>query len=408
MAEHITRTDDEIIQLCGVNLVFIGPTKYGILHSIRRPAQGILVDVELKPMTAARSKSSNSKKTTCHKGSTTKHKQERAVSKGTKQTKSEKRVHTLSESRSQNYVITPPANLSTRTLRSGLQPVDYLSLNDSLEEEPATNSKKRKRITHRPRSAPSATSVAAQKNTVLPEAKDTDKRLSAVPSTSTTNNLTAPDLTGILTPSDTNILPDLVVNREASNPEPDTSKTADPVSTEEEMDAIDALLSLGDVRDDTLDEDDNKQLMPVGAPSYIIDAAPLPVRLDQLNVDTAIAGIMQTEELEQQNIDNVTPVPDETNLNKQTDAKSRDVKTAERTTDDRPKIASPTQGSLKIEMHTLKKKADSTRRYKCSVCGVSKASMHLVNKHHLEKHKPQICPVCGLIFALASSLIRHA
>ena len=193
--------------------------------------------------------------------------------------KSEKSARTLSESRSQNYGITSPAHLSTRTLRSGLQPVDYLSLNDGLEEEPVTNSKKRKQITHRPRSAPSATRVAAQKNTGLPEAKDSDKRslkpssgtLSAVPSTSTANNLTVPDLTGVLTPSDTNNLPDLVVNREASNPEPDTSKTADPVSTEEEMDAIDALLSLGDVRDDTLNEDNNAQLMPVGAPTNIVE-----------------------------------------------------------------------------------------------------------------------------------------
>ena len=75
LAEHITRTDDEIIQLCSVNLVFIGPTEYGILHNIRRPAQGILVDVEPKLTTAVRSKSSNNKKTTCREGSTTKRKQ---------------------------------------------------------------------------------------------------------------------------------------------------------------------------------------------------------------------------------------------------------------------------------------------------------------------------------------------
>ena len=202
--------------------------------------------------------------------------------------------------------------------------MDYLSLNDGLDKEPVTNSKKRKQTTHRPRNAPSASRVAAQKNTVSPEAKDTDKRslkpssstLSAIPSTSTANNSIVPSLTGIPTPLDTNNLPDLVVNHEASNPEPDTSNTADPVSTEEEMDAIDALLSLGDVREDTLDDDDNTQLMPVGAPSNIIDAAPVPIRLDQLNVDTAIADIMQTEELEQQNVDDATPVPDETNVNK--------------------------------------------------------------------------------------------
>ena len=289
--------------------------------------------------------------------------------------------------------------------------MDYLSLNDGLDEEPLTNSKKRKRTTHRPRSALSASRVATQKNTTSPEAKDSDIRslkplsstLSAIPSTATANNLTVPSLTGVLTPLDP-----IVVNCEASNPEPDTSKKADPVSTEEEMDAIDALLSLGNVCEDTLDEDDNAQLMPVGAPSNIVDAAPVPVRLDQLNIDTAMADIMQTEELEQQNIDDITPAPDETNVNKLTDKKCNDGKAAERTTDDRPKSASPMQSSLKIKTHALKKKADSKRKYKCSVCGVSKASMHLVNEHHLKKHKPQICPVCRHTFALASSLIRHA
>ena len=64
LSEHITRTDDEIIQLYCVNLVFIGPTEYEILRNIRQPAQGILVDVEPKLTTAARSKSSSSKKTT--------------------------------------------------------------------------------------------------------------------------------------------------------------------------------------------------------------------------------------------------------------------------------------------------------------------------------------------------------
>ena len=67
------------------------------------------------------------------------------------------------------------------------------------------------------------------------------------------------------------------------------------MSTEEEIDAIDALLSLGDVREDTLNENNNVQLMLVGAPTNIVDATPVPVRLDQLNIDTAIADTMQTE-----------------------------------------------------------------------------------------------------------------
>ena len=33
--------------------------------------------------------------------------------------------------------------------------------------------------------------------------------------------------------------------------------------------------------------------------------------------------------------------------------------------------------------------------------------MQQVNEHHLKKHKPQICTICGRTFALASSLTRH-
>ena len=106
-------------------------------------------------------------------------------------------------------------------MRSGLQPVDYLLLNDGLDEEPLTNSKKRKQTTTRPWSAPSASRVAAQKNTASLEAKDSDTRslkplsstLSAVTSTLTANNSTVPSLTGVPTPLDPNNLPDLVENR---------------------------------------------------------------------------------------------------------------------------------------------------------------------------------------------------
>ena len=59
------------------------------------------------------------------------------------------------------------------------------------------------------------------------------------------------------------------------------------------------LLSLGDTRDDTLDDDDeNAQLMPIGGITVPEDIAPEPLRLDQVSVDNVIAGIVETEELE--------------------------------------------------------------------------------------------------------------
>ena len=50
----------------------------------------------------------------------------------------------------------------------------------------------------------------------------------------------------------------------------------DTVTTEEELEAVDTLLSLGEVLDTMPEDDDNSQLMPVGAPTNVIDVAPVP------------------------------------------------------------------------------------------------------------------------------------
>ena len=420
LMRHIDRSDEEIMQLCEINLVLTGPCEYGILRDIRRPVQNIPVHTSSKTVRKPKTPNTN-KKTTCRDDRPTNRKKRCSTSKTSEQTKTTKRARTLIESRSNNYGITPPATTSTRTLRSGLQQVDYLTLNDGYENEFETIPRKRKKITHRPRSAPSATRVAAQKRTVSPEPKNTNKGLRAtstttlpvVPSTSEARNVTATDLTGVPTGQIDETLPDLVQNSEPSNVKLPSVAAADPVSTEEELDAIDALLSLSEVRDNTLEENDNADLMPVGLPTNIMDAAPVPVRLDQLNVDTAIAELVQTEELENQDNERSMLKPDQSAT--VLDETERDAnegiptKTApSATTDSKRNSVSTTQGSLKIKTHALKKKPEINRKYKCSVCGISKKSMKAVNEHHLKKHKPQICPICERTFALASTLIRHS
>ena len=42
LSEHIHRTDEEIFALCGVNLVLLGETTYGIIRKIRAPQTPIL------------------------------------------------------------------------------------------------------------------------------------------------------------------------------------------------------------------------------------------------------------------------------------------------------------------------------------------------------------------------------
>ena len=94
------------------------------------------------------------------------------------------------------------------------------------------------------------------------------------------------------------ILPDLVVNREDTIPvTTDPTRhdiSLDPGTTESEDDAVDALLSLGregnvDQNTDKLDE--NSQLMPIGGTNLPLDVAPVPVKLDQISVDREIADL---------------------------------------------------------------------------------------------------------------------
>ena len=78
------------------------------------------------------------------------------------------------------------------------------------------------------------------------------------------------------------------------------TRLGDTENTEGEIDAIDALLSLGDTCENLIDDQDNAALMPIGAPTGIVDAAPVPILLDQINADNAIANIIDTEENEKE------------------------------------------------------------------------------------------------------------
>ena len=66
LADHITHSDEEIMCLCGVNLVFLGPTKYGILRDIRHPSPGTSTNLVI-PSAPKPSHAVNSwkNKTTC-------------------------------------------------------------------------------------------------------------------------------------------------------------------------------------------------------------------------------------------------------------------------------------------------------------------------------------------------------
>ena len=98
--------------------------------------------------------------------------------------------------------------------------------------------------------------------------------------------------------SETDILPDLVVNQPASKFNVDYRPLA-ATTTVEDLEAASTLLSLSDTIEEPPDEDndDNALLMPIRGVNNPVDIAPQRIKLDQVSVDKTIAGIVETEQL---------------------------------------------------------------------------------------------------------------
>ena len=405
LADHVLRSDEEILGLCGINLVFLGYTTYGIIKNIRAPNP---TDTKKTPApTPAHKKSS---KTTCCD----------STKKPTKQsgpklnTTRGKRSRTLSESRQETFGISALA----RTLRSNRQTIDYLALNDGLEEDMPDSPKRRKKNSHRLRGKPSTTRQAANKYTNAtaqklssstkdsselqavppPPAKKTNDELPGIPEQQTVPPpppaKSKDELSGVSTEQ---TLPDLVLEQGGTSYQ-EAPPGTDTTGTEEELDAAATLLSLGTIRDDTLDEDtENSELMLIGGQNAPKDVAPVPIRLDQISVDNAIAGLIQDEE--------VPHKPDKQKLDStRVNAENQVTKDSKSATDNSPTV----KGALKTKTYALKKKAINKRRsFRCSKCNEVKITIKELNIHHRENHGPQLCGICNRSFRLASSLTRH-
>ena len=294
LMNHVNRTDDEIISLSGINLVYLGATTYGIIRDIRTPHP----QPNPTPPKMPGHTSKCASKVTCRSGSRGR-KTSGKDSTGCGRGNCGKASQTLSESRQENYGITA-TNVTPCSVQSSRQPIDYVSLNDGYEDETPSLSKKRCKESHRPRSAPSATRLSAHKRMNSPEStaldgdNTTTDTFTAVPTPSTST------LEGI--PNADEQLPDLVLPQPGSVQENKLSVNVG--NTEEDLAAI-TLLSLGDTLEDTLDEgDENALLMPIGGANVPEDVAPQPLQLDQVSVDNAIAGLVETEQLEKDSADN--------------------------------------------------------------------------------------------------------
>ena len=406
LMKHTTRTDEEIFVLSGINLVYLGPTWYGIIRDICTPQPEPIV---IKPITPS-NQSKRISKTTCRdntRGRVGKSSRSKCTVDQPKNTPTN-RPKTLSEARLVNYGISV-ANITPSRKRSSRQDIDYVSLNEGYyEEEDSPSKKKRRKESHRPRSTPSVSRISANRKTNLPitttEGEATDNTTPALPTTSGLLSgvpSTSPPVmssTSISKMSETDRLPDLVVNQPVSKLNIDCHPPA--AST---------LLSLSDALEDPPDEDndDNALLMPIGGINIPVDIAPQEIKLDQVSVDKTIAGIIETEQLkrafEKETSGEPTEAPDPSDR-VQLPAQAEQNPDPPQTTEPNDDVTK--KGSLKTKTYVLKK-PEIKRSFKCSECNAVKSSIQKLNEHHRQRHNPQMCGVCNRTFALASSLTRH-
>ena len=223
-------------------------------------------------------------------------------------------------------------------------------------------------------------------------------------------------------------------------------------TTEEELDAVDALLSLGTVRDTATENlpEENSALMPIDGNSKYQDVNLVTVHLDQVSVDGAIAQIVEEESISE-SVDNealdrqlITGNLVCIQINNSTNEGEINVSAADGTTvsgiqdsisgvhtalfgvqntkkdlkhdetnvkdadTDSTNTGMKTKGYVKVTTHGIRKNVgNENRSYHCSICGVRKCSAHNLNIHHRKRHAAQMCGVCGKMFELASSLSHH-
>ena len=217
-----------------------------------------------------------------------------------------------------------------------------------------------------PMSVPSITALTGIQ--VPPAESPTTSSLTGVPITPDTTT-TAPELTK----QDDALysLPDLVLDNKVGDDTIATEIAAavptashiketfnvDPLSTGDEidMDAVDALLSLSSVRDDSKDLTlENEQIMPIGGLNLPVDVAPVPIELGQIQIDHAIAELTKQEQMDIQATSKNTDAADADVEVKNTENQNIEINETNKVTD-----SSASKGVFKTTIHGLKKKKDS-------------------------------------------------
>ena len=194
----------------------------------------------------------------------------------------------------------------------------------------------------------------------------------------------------------------------------------DPQTTEDEDDAVDALLSLGSDLSQNISADDplneNALLMPIGAPT-IQDINPVEVKLDQVSVDNTIANVIEQEQLLETSTqspsqtEQVSPVDTENDKPADSDGTipaedevEESIDANQNNTDDKPP-PTPKKGSVEIKEYGVKRKvSDGKLKFKCPKCGKRTKTR---KQHYKDSHDPIMCSNCDKVFNNPASLSVH-
>ena len=281
-------SEDALYERSKVKLVYVGHHMFIELKDIRVPKPTPSIPVQAP--------------TSAHKKPKPNKKNKKVTSRGDKPKRAKKTGEPIRP-------VTPPPPRPTRRNRKN---VDYLKLNDGLDE-PAIESPKQKR--HKPnspppRAGPSVTRQAARKrkackdnseemklpdlviNTSSPDAfngrtsidrgriacKQTVVQVETAKNTPVTDPVHSDSMVrgNTSTPKVTSELPSVTAQQHFEPPGHDTCTTTD------EEDAVEALLSLGLIPDTITTTDvqnDNDELMPIGGTSTVVDANPVKIKL---------------------------------------------------------------------------------------------------------------------------------
>ena len=197
----------------------------------------------------------------------------------------------------------------------------------------------------------------------------------------------------------------------------------DPQTTEDEDDAVDALLSLGSDLSQDISADDplneNALLMPIGAPT-IQNINPVEVKLDQGSVDNTIANIIeqeqlletstqspsQTEQVPPVNTENDKPADSDSTIPAEDEVEEA-IDANQNNTDDKPP-PTPKKGSVEIKEYGVKRKvSDGKLKFKCPKCGKRTKTRKQQNQHYKDSHDPIMCSNCDKVFNNPASLSVH-